>query len=89
MLRSLLAVTVLTACAASPSDPSSTGGGGKADGREPTITFTGDFQTETTGALLAGSPVRISYDLARVTDCRSDAWGVGGRKCIDFRVDAE
>jgi len=83
MVRRLLAVTILTACAASPSDPSSTGGGGKADGSEPTITFTGDFQTKVTGSLLAGSPVRVSYDLDRVTDCRSDAWGVGGYAQFD------
>ena len=82
MLRSLLAVTILTACATSPMDSTSTGGG-KADGSEPTITFTADFQTTTTGSLLAGSPVRISYDLDRVTDCRSDAWGVSGYAQFD------
>jgi hypothetical protein len=81
MIRSLLAVTILSACAASPTQSSS--GGGKADGNEPTIAFTADFQTEVSGSLLAGSPVRISYDLARVTDCRSDAWGVGGYAQFD------
>ena len=82
MLRSLLAVTLLSACAAS-SSTETTGGGGKADGTEPTITFTGDFQTRLDGSLLAGSPVRISYDLDRMTDCKSDAWGVSGSAQFD------
>lgn len=83
MLRRLLAVTTLAACAASqPADPTATGGG-KADGSEPTLQFNGDFTTELHGALLAGSPVRISYDLDRMTDCKSDAWGVSGYASFD------
>lgn len=83
MLRRLLAVTILTACTTSSSTNSSSGGGGKADGGEPTITFTADFQSEVSGSLLAGSPVRISYDLDRMTDCKSDAWGVSGHAQFD------
>jgi len=83
MLRSLLAVTILTACATSSPTDSTAAGGGKADGSEPTITFTADFQTELSGSLLAGSPVRISYDLDRMTDCKSDAWGVSGYAQFD------
>jgi Family of unknown function (DUF6209) len=76
-----LVVLVLGACAA---DPSSTiGGGGKADGSEPTIAFRADYSQKVTGQLLAGSPVRIRYDLDRVTDCRSDAWGVSGYAQFD------
>jgi hypothetical protein len=83
MLRRLLVLTTLAACAASPTTDSPTGGGGKADGAEPTLAFTADFTTELVGALLAGSPVRVSYDLDRMTSCKSDAWGVSGYAMFD------
>jgi hypothetical protein len=83
MLRSLLAVTTLAACAASPGIESQPGGGGKADGAEPTLQFNGDFTTELHGVLLAGSPMRVSYDLDRMTSCKSDAWGVSGYAMFD------
>jgi hypothetical protein len=73
---------MLGACAAT--DPTgAAGGGGKADGAEPTLQFNGDFTTELHGVLLAGSPVRISYDLDRMTECKSDAWGVSGYAMFD------
>lgn len=85
MLRTLLAsAALLAACATNPVSPApGTEAGGKADGGEPTIAFSADFSEAVDGTLLAGSPVRIQYDLARVTDCRSqgmdgDAWGVTG-----------
>ena len=61
-----------TACiipneADSSPDPS-TGGGGKADGSEPTLTFGKDWSEKVTGTLLAGSPVRISYALDRLPE---------------------
>jgi hypothetical protein len=74
---------MLAACAASPTMDSQPGGGGKADGTEPTLQFNGDFTTEVHGVLLAGSPVRVSYDLDRMTSCKSDAWGVSGYAMFD------
>src|SRR4051812_23213026 len=84
MLRStFLLATVLAACATAPSDDDVGGAGGKADGSAPTITFKKNFTHAASGTLLAGSPVRIKYDLARLTECRgtsggSDQWGVTG-----------
>ncbi|MBV8757983.1 MAG: hypothetical protein JO257_11925 [Deltaproteobacteria bacterium] len=83
-MQRALVLFVLGACAADPSGSSS--GGGKADGSEPTITFHSDYTERVTGTLLAGSPVRIRYDLDRVTDCRSDAWGVSGYAQFDGGV---
>jgi hypothetical protein len=83
MQRALL-LLLLGACAADPSGSSSTGGGGKADGAEPTIAFRADYSQKVSGDLLVGSPVRISYDLARMPDdCKSDAWGVSGYAQFD------
>jgi hypothetical protein len=72
---------LLGACAAAPS--STGGGGGKADGDEPTIAFHADYTQDVSGDLLVGSPVQITYDLARMTDCKSDAWGVSGYAQFD------
>src|SRR6476660_6782485 len=92
MLRSLATftfVTALAACAVDSSDGSTTGAeGGKADGSEPTITFKADYTQKASGALLAGSPVRIRYALDRLQDCRgtsggSDQWGVSGYAKFD------
>src|SRR5438093_11142571 len=86
MLRSSLAsfvsATLLVACATDGGD-NAAGGGGKADGSTPTITFRGDFTQSLRGTLLAGSPVRVTYDLDRLTACRgetngSEVWGVTG-----------
>ena len=63
MVRCLLAVTMLAACAASPSMDAQPGGGGKADGAEPTLQFNGDFTTELHGALLAGYFRGASVDI--------------------------
>jgi hypothetical protein len=80
-MQRALVFMLLGACAAAPA--TSSGGGGKADGNEPTIAFHGDYTQHVSGTLLAGSPVRIEYDLDRVTDCRSDAWGVSGYAQFD------
>jgi hypothetical protein len=84
MFRSVsIMALVLAACATDPGATHAPGGGGKADGNEPTLTFAADYTQHLDGTLLAGSPVLIAYDLARVTQCRSsgsdgEAWGVTG-----------
>ena len=99
MLRLTCLALVLAACAADPATPpgQAPGGGGKADGSEPTITFAGDFTQAVSGTLLAGSPVIVRYDLSRVQDCRAESggnaqWGVtgyaqfGGAMPVSFAV---
>lgn len=81
-------VSTLGACAADPAADSTTGGGGKADGSAPTITFADDWSESVSGDLLAGSPVRISYDLDRLPDCHgssggSEVWGTSGFASFD------
>jgi hypothetical protein len=61
---------------------------GKADGQLVTVTFADDFSETADGPLVAGSQVRIRYDLDRATQCRgftngSDAWGVAGFASFD------
>jgi len=87
MLRASL-VVFLAACATNPGSPSNGGGGGKADGSEPTITFGADWSNKVSGTLLAGSPVRVRYSLDRVQSCRgesnnSDVWGATGYAVFD------
>lgn len=85
----LLLTTSLVACATHSSDDDGTGGaGGKADGETPQITFADDWTETRSGELLAGSAVRIAYDLDRLQDCRgetngSEVWGVGGFASFD------
>ena len=67
------------------------GGGGKADGSEPTLTFGKDWSEKVTGTLLAGSPVRIDYALDRLPDCRgssggSEVWGASGYASFDGKA---
>jgi uncharacterized protein YraI len=62
--------------------------GGKADGVTATITFSADWSEHASGDLLAGSAVRISYNLDRLPDCRgsssgSDQWGATGYASFD------
>jgi hypothetical protein len=64
------------------------GGGGKADGQITTLTFDEDYSESADGAIVAGSPVRIAYDLDRLQDCRgesggSDVWGATGYASFD------
>jgi hypothetical protein len=80
-------VTSITGCV----EPSSTvlpTDNGKADGQQVTVTFADDFSETVDGPLVAGSRVRIRYDLDRATICRgftngSDAWGVSGFASFD------
>lgn len=86
MLRStkLLALVTLVACADSPDpDGSQPGGGGKADGALTTLSFDADWRETADRELVAGSPIRIEYDLDRLTACRgttngSDVWAITG-----------
>ena len=75
-------------CATDSSDDAGSNGGGKADSTAPTITFAKDWSEKVSGTLLAGSPVRISYALDRLPDCRgssngSDVWGASGYASFD------
>ncbi len=81
-------VTSITGCATDGDavDPGSDNG--KADGQQVTVTFAEDFTETADGPLVAGSRVRIRYDLDRATACRgftngSDAWGVSGFAMFD------
>lgn len=95
MLRSTkylaTALATLAACAETP-DPNSTDpNGGKADGELTTLTFGADWRESADGALVAGLPIRINYDLDRMTGCRgstngSDVWGITGFAQFDGGV---
>lgn len=82
----LFLATTVAACVASEDD--GTGSDGKADGATPVLKFGSDWSETRTGTLLAGSAVRVQYDLARLTDCRgstngSEVWGVSGYASFD------
>lgn len=83
----MILATSAIGCAAQDDDIAG-GAGGKADGDTPVISFGDDWSERVSGELLAGSPVRIAYDLDRLQDCRgstngSDVWGVGGYASFD------
>ena len=88
MLRTTaLLLPFVVACATSP-DGGGQGGGGKADGETPTISFKKDYTENVSGSLLAGSPVRVQYDPDRLPDCHessggSDRWGISGYAMFD------
>lgn len=88
LFSATLLATGLAACATdTPSDSVQTAGG-KADGATPTITFGADWSEHASADLLAGSAVRISYNLDRLPDCRgssngSDQWGATGYASFD------
>jgi uncharacterized protein YraI len=78
-------------CAADSSSDSTMGGGGKADGSTPTLTFGKDWSEKASGTLLAGSPVRINYALDRLPECRgstngSEVWGASGYASFDGKA---
>lgn len=89
MLRSLLPLGILLgACAVDPPSAQPQGGGGKADGSEPTVTFNADYSQAASGTLYAGAYARVRYDLDRITNCRgesggSDVWGASGNAMFD------
>jgi hypothetical protein len=81
------ALVTLVACAETP-DEGDTGAGGKADGRTTTLAFSDDWRESADGALVAGLPIRITYDLDRLTACRgstngSDVWAITGYASFD------
>jgi hypothetical protein len=91
MLRSTklmaAALVTLVACAETP-DQDDTGAGGKADGRTTTLAFAGDWRETADGPVVAGLPIRITYDLDRLTQCRgstngSDVWSITGYASFD------
>lgn len=77
------ALVTLVACANTPDQDDAGSGGGKADGELTTLSFGADWRESADGAVVAGLPIRIEYDLDRLTDCRgstngSDVWGITG-----------
>jgi uncharacterized protein YraI len=61
---------------------------GKADGTLTRITFDDSWGETADGAIVAGSPVRIKYDLDRLPNCRgesggSEVWGATGYASFD------
>jgi hypothetical protein len=90
MVRSSLFVAAtlfIVSCTTAPDQSTGTGGlgngGGKADAAATTLTFASDWSEIANGPLVAGSTIRVAYDLARLTSCRgstggSEVWGVGG-----------
>ena len=91
LFATLTAGALATGCATDASDETTGGGGGKADGSTPTLTFGKDWNETQTGTLLAGSPVRISYALDRLPDCRgttngSEVWGASGYASFDGKA---
>jgi hypothetical protein len=83
------ALATLVACADAPEDDGIGGaGGGKADGELTTLTFAGDWSERASGPIVAGLPVRVEYDLDRLTACRgstngSDVWAITGFASFD------
>jgi uncharacterized protein YraI len=77
---------LLGGCAESLDDTG--GAGGKADGSLTRITFDDSWRETADGPLVAGSPIRIKYDLDRLQDCRgetggSEVWGATGYASFD------
>ena len=82
------ALVTLAACADAPEDDLTGGAGGKADEDLTTLTFADDWSEAASGPLVAGLPIRIDYDLDRLTDCRgstngSDVWAITGFASFD------
>ena len=79
-------LTLAVGCAEPAGDE--LGAGGKADGTLARITFDDAWRETSDGPLVAGSPVRIRYDLDRLQDCRgetggSEVWGATGYASFD------
>lgn len=92
MLRSTkflaTALVTLVACAETPDPDGTDGTGGKADGALTKLTFADDWSEQADGPIVAGLPIRITYDLDRLTACRgstngSDVWGITGFASFD------
>ena len=92
MLRSTkflaTALVTLVACADAPDDDLGGSADGKADGTVTKLTFADDWSERANGAIVAGLPIRIAYDLDRLTACRgstngSDVWAITGHVSFD------
>ena len=82
------ALVTVVACAETPEGDLSNGAGGKADEDLTTLTFAADWSESASGSLVAGLPIRIEYDLDRLTACRgstngSDVWAITGFASFD------
>ncbi|MGE0403633.1 MAG: DUF6209 family protein [Kofleriaceae bacterium] len=85
----LLATGLVTAFAGCAETPAGEGGtSGKADGTLTRLTFDDSWRETADGPIVAGSPIRIAYDLDRLQDCRgetggSEVWGATGYASFD------
>lgn len=82
-------LVTLASCAVTPG--SEGGAGGKADGTMTRVTFDDSWRETADGPIVAGSPIRIRYDLDRLQDCRgetggSEVWGATGYASFDGGV---
>jgi uncharacterized protein YraI len=90
MLRFIL-LSVLVACTSVATSPTSQAVNGKADSagsNEATIAFAAGYTETTTGSLVAGSTVRVTYDLSRLETCDAESngtavWGTTGYAQFD------
>ena len=81
------ALVTVVACADAPDDDTN-GADGKADGAITRLTFADDWSERANGRLVSGLPIRIAYDVDRLTDCRgstngSDVWAITGHAMFD------
>jgi hypothetical protein len=88
IMFTLLFASSVAGCATEGEEQSAGGAGGKADGETAQIQFADDWSETVSGTLVAGSPVRIAYDLDRLQECRgetggSEVWGVTGFASFD------
>ncbi len=85
----LLATGLVTAFAGCAETPAGEGGtSGKADGTLTRLTFDDSWRETADGPIVAGSPIRVAYDLDRLQDCRgetggSEVWGATGYASFD------
>jgi hypothetical protein len=74
-----------------PSAPSTSMGGGKADGVDAeltTVRFAADYTVSQSGPIVAGQKLRVRYDLDRLPDCRGTQggypqWNITGYFSVD------
>ena len=92
MLRSTkylaAALVTLVACADAPDEDTGDSVDGKADGTTTKLTFAEDWSERANGKIVAGLPIRIAYDVDRLTACRgytngSDVWAISGHVSFD------
>ena len=86
----VLASVALAACSGAPGDgaPSTTTASADITATPPVITFASSFTQRASGALVAGQPVRVAYDSARLPQCRGDlatgpGWSITGAYSVN------